>query len=29
MLNKKTDYKFISEITGKTIKEIKEIENNM
>lgn len=29
MLTKKTDYKFISEITGKTIEEIKEIENNM
>lgn len=29
MLAKKTDYKFISEITGKTIEEIKEIENNM
>jgi hypothetical protein len=29
MLNKKTDYKFISEITGKTNEEIKEIENNM
>ena len=29
MLNKKADYKFISEITGKIIEEIKEIENNM
>ena len=29
MLNAKLDYDFISKITGKTIKEIKEIENNM
>ena len=29
MLNEKLDYEFISKITGKTIKEIKEIENNM
>lgn len=29
MLNEKLDYEFISKITGKTIEEIKEIENNM
>ncbi len=29
MLNKKTDYNYISEISGKTIEEIKEIEKNM
>ena len=29
MLSKGTDYEYISEITGKTIEEIKEIENNM
>ena len=29
MLNKNTDYEYISEITGKTVEEIKEIESNM
>ena len=29
MLKKNTDYEFISEITGKTIEEIKDIEKNI
>ena len=29
MLSEKIDYNTISKVTGKTIKEIKEIENNM
>ena len=29
MLKKNTDYEYISEISGKTIEEIKEIEENM
>ena len=29
MLNKITDYEYISEITGKTVEEIKEIESNL
>ena len=29
MLKENTDYNYISKITGKTIEEIKEIENNV